>query len=175
MMLIITLKPSSCEKLRSIYNFGADYIYAKSELSPSNFNVCNRMAVDLLMSVIKVHSLVLIAFTILVSLPFYKNLHNEHELIVPIILPFVDPNTQNGFYINMANQMVHLCIGSLAIPIHNLFGCILKNNVLVAAAVIQNTLAEFKMKLKKDKKFVKDTMCYWEFRNIILKILDYHK
>lgn len=174
-MLIVTLRPSSCAKLRSVYNFGVDFIYAKSEITSSNYDVCNRMAIELLMSVMKVHSLVLVAFAILTALPFYKNLHHEYELVVPIILPFVDPNTQNGFYINMANQMVHLCIGSLSIPIHNLFVCILKNNVLVMAAVIGNTLAEFQKKLKINKRFARGTMCFWEFRNIILKISDYHK
>lgn len=174
-MLIISLKPSSCEKLRSIYNFGADYIYANSEISSSNFDVCNRMAIDLLKSAIKISSLVFVAYIILVSLPFYKTLHNEYELVLPIIMPFVDPNTQNGFYINMANQLVHLCIGSFGIPIHNLFGCILKNNVLVTAAVIENTLNEFKKKLKNNKNFAKETACIGEFRNIVLKILDFHK
>lgn len=171
MMLIVTLKPSSCERLRNIYNFGADYIYAKNEISSNNFDVCNQMAIDLLKSTIKVNSLVFAAFAILVGLPFYKNLHNEHELIVPIIIPFVE----NGFRINVANQMVHLCIGSFAIPIHNLFSCILKNNVLVTAAVIRNTLNEFKKRLKHDKSSAKDAMCIWEFRNIVLKILDFHK
>lgn len=174
-MFILSLKLSTCAKIRSIYNFGPNFIYANSEISPRHYVVCNRMAIDLLVSVIKVNSIVFIAFTILIGLPFYKNAHNEHELILPIIMPFVNPNTQNGFYINMANQMLHLCIGSLAIPIHNLFGCILKNNVQVTAAIIENTLIEFKMKLKNDKKFAKDTMCIWEFRNIILKILDYQK
>lgn len=169
------LKPSSCEKLRNLYNFGADYIYAKSEISPSNFIVCNRMAIDLLTNAIKVHLLVFVAITILIGLPFYKIFHNEHEMIIPIIVPFVDPNSQNGFYINMANQMVHLCIGSLSIPIHDLFVCILRNNVLVTAAVIENTLVELKMQLKTDKKLTKNIMWFWECRNIILKILDYHK
>lgn len=175
MMLIFSLEPSSCTKLRSLYNFGADYIYAKSEISPSNFRVCNQMATGLLRSTIKVHSLVFAAFTILVGLPFYKFLHNEHELILPIIMPFVDPNTQNGFRINVANQMIHLCIGSFAIPMNNLFGCILKNNVLVSAAVIKNALNEFRVKFKNDKNFAKKRMCIWEFRNIVLKVSDFHK
>lgn len=175
MMLIIAIKSSSRRKLRNMYNFGADYIYAKSEISPSNFDVCNRMATDLLKSTIKVNSLVFLAFTILVGLPFYKILHNEHELILPVIMPFIDPNTQNGFFANMANQMIHLCIGSFSIPIHNTFVCILKNNVLVTAAVIKNALNEFKIKLKNDKNFSKETICVWEFRNIVLKTLDYHK
>lgn len=174
-LFVIVLNPSTCEKLRSLYNFGADSIYANSEKSSSGFDVCNRMAIKLLVSVVRVHSLLLVAFTILVGLPFYKLFHNEHELVVPIILPFVDPNTQNGFYINTVNQMVHLCIGSLSIPIHNLFVCILKNNMLVTAAVIENSLNEFKMELENDKRSAKKMMDFWEFRNIIGKILDYHK
>lgn len=75
------------------------------------------------------------------SAPIYKTfIKNEKELIVPVILPFNDPETENGFYINYANQGITCGIGVIMISASEILTCLLKNSVALTAAVIENLL-----------------------------------
>lgn len=173
-MLIIILKPWTREQLRQLYNFAADYIYAKCNDSPNIWNLCNRMAIYLITCSIRVNSLVVLSYALAICAPLYKTLFtDENEMILPIILPFINPDTQTGFNINYTYQLIFCIFGSIAVPGCELVSCVLKNNVSVIAAVIEYTLTEFEIRLEMDDPAPADVSL--EFRNIIIKIQDFDR
>lgn len=173
-LLIIALYPPTRLRLRHLYLFSAEYVYANSNISFKNHTVCDKMAIDLLICSIRVNSMVFLSYLLLVCGPLYKNLFtDEREMMFAIILPFIDPETDTGFTINLTNQMISVLLGSFVIPGTELLTCILKNNVTAIAAIIENLLMEFQSLAEADKKSSIEWAC--EFRNIIMKILDFDR
>lgn len=132
------------------------------------------MAIYLMTCTIRVNLMVFLSYSCLIWALLYQNLYtDEHVMMFPIILPFIDPETDTGFTINMVNQMISVLLGTFVIPGTEIVTCILKNNVTATAAVIENSLLELKCMVRKEKRF--SIKCAWEFRNIILKILDFDR
>lgn len=86
-------------------------------------------------------------------------------------MPLADPETQNGFYLNIANQPAICSIGIVAVPVIELITCFMVNNISVAAAVIENSLLEFASLIEKNHQLSADRKS--KFRNIIVKIMDF--
>lgn len=104
--------PSTRKQYHRMYNFAGDFIYTSIETAPENQHVCDKMAIDLIVSSCKIITLIFFAMALSCSGPFYKFIvKNEKELIIPVILPFVDPDTEHGFYINFCCQMVSCAYG----------------------------------------------------------------
>lgn len=173
-LLIIIMNSFTREQLRRLYNFGADFIYAKHDISPKNHDVCDDMAVYLITCSIRVNLLILLSYALAVGAPLYKTLFtDENEMILPVVLPLINPDTPNGFNINYAYQVVICIFGGFIVPGCELVTCVLKNNVSVIAAAIANALTEHEIKLGKNNGVPENFDS--EFRNILLKILDFDK
>lgn len=70
------------------------------------------MADNLLFSSIRVGLLQLGCMLVAAFTSFYKIFFiHENEMPLHLILPFIDPDTQQGFYINLANQFMTGCGG----------------------------------------------------------------
>lgn len=158
-----------------MYNFAGDYIYASSDLSPKNKEVCDKMAISLLSSSIKMFGLEFFALNLACLGPVFKIfIKNEKELIVPAILPFNDPDTDKGYIINFLSELPLCAIGVILVPSTDLFTCVLKNNISVSAAIIKNSLQEFSEIFEEsDVEFSAEHSL--RFRNIILKIMDFNR
>lgn len=132
------------------------------------------MAINLVTRSLIIGLLVTLSLAMAGFVPIYKLIFtDEHEWIISIILPFIDPTTSNGFYINITNQLLICALGGAVIPGIELITCIMKNNAEVAAKVIESSLLDFEKDFKKSKKL--SIECGWKFRNIILKILDFQR
>lgn len=166
--------PSTRKQCHNVYNFAGYFIYANSKKSPTNNVVCNKMAIYLLTSSLNINLLVNISTILMICAPIYKKLaQNENELVIKIVLPFIDPETPNGYAINMISQSITCVFGSIVIPAIELVTCVLKNNISAIAAIIANDVTEFMNSLHvKSKYSVKHTQ---KFTNIILKIDDYNR
>lgn len=172
--MFIALIPSTRQKLRSIYNFGVDYIYANSRISPKIHSVCNRMAIDLLASTVRINQIVYISVAIGDGAPLFKTFFtNEKEMIIPVLLPFIDPETDNGYYINLASQLFACMFGVIIIPTVEQVTVIVKNNLLALVAVIECNIDAFKSSLEVDEEYSAKHIS--DFRNIILQILDFNR
>lgn len=173
-LLLIIMESSTCEQLRRLYNFGADFIYAKHDNSRKNHDVCDDMAIYLIACSIRVNMLIFLSYALAIGAPLYKTLFtDENEMILPVILPFIDPDTQNGFNINYTYQLIICIFGGFVVPGCELVTCVLKNNVTVTSAAIANALTEFEIQLGKGND--PSQRFNLEFRNIILKILDFDR
>lgn len=168
------MTPSTRKQYRYLYQFASNFLYANSETSKSKYSVCNRMAIDLVTSTSKVLVLIAFSFSFITCGPTYKNLFtDEREMIIPVILPFIDPETEMGFYINLISQLICLALGSLGIPSIEVITCILRNTISLSTAIIEDSLNELKNSLERDGNFSIEHA--WQFRNIIIKILDFNR
>lgn len=165
------ITPSTCEKSRALYNFSGKYIYQNAHISPKNYEVCNQMANELITSSMKIIFVLWLSFGIALATPLYILLFtNEREMILPVIYPFIDPDTDSGFYINLASQYVICLFGVFILPGCELILCVLKNGYTAYAAVVENDIMEFGYQLENNKAFSQKYIL--QFRNIILKIGD---
>lgn len=157
-----------------MYNFAGDFIYKNSKKSPRNNVVCDKMAIFLLTSSININLLVNVSTISMISAPIYKKLvQNENELVIKIVLPFVDPETPNGYAINMISQSITCLFGSIVVPAIELVTCLIKNNISAIAAVTANDIIEFMNYSRVNSKYsVEHTQL---LTNIILKIDDFNK
>lgn len=160
--------------MRRLYNFGNDSIYAHYNSTPKTHEVCDKMAIDLLIRSIRVNGVIIFSYSLLVLAPLHKNFFtDEREMLLPVILPFIDPDTQLGFTINTINQMITVPMGIFVIPAAELTTCVITNIIQTTAALIENSLIEFKSLVKADKNF--SNKCVLEFRNILMKIADFDR
>lgn len=152
-----------------MFNFAGDFIYANSDISPSTYRVCDRLAIDLATRTLGILMVLVFGFFSVGALPTYKLLHDgEKEMVLPVILPFVDPETNEGFTINLCNQWFSLGCGTFIIPATEIITCLLKNCISVSAAIIRNSLADFGTDL--DGEFTNERSLHYV--NIIKQILD---
>lgn len=173
-VFIIILIPSTRKRYRYMYNFAGNFLYSNCETSPSKNIVCDRMAIYLVTSTSKVLVLIVFSFSFITCGPIYKNLFtDDSEMIIPVILPFIDPETENGFYANLTSQLISSAFGAIAVPAIEVVTCVLKNTVSTSAAIIADSLIEFKNGLAHDGNFTDKRI--WLFRNIIMKILDFNR
>lgn len=161
-------------KKTGLYNFAGDFIYANSGTSSKNHRVWDRMAIYLLSGSIKISLLMLFSVSLCVFPPLYKkNFTDDNEMIISVILPFIDPDTKTGFYINLANQMVTCVYGAVIIPATELITCVLKKTASATAAIIENSLQEFGDSLQHTAIFSNKHAL--QFHNLILKMIDFDK
>lgn len=131
------------------------------------------MAFNLLICVIRVTLLQITSLLLVSIVPMYNILFtDDKEMIIPVILPFIDPNTTNGFYLNVANQLVISGFGAFIVPGSELVSCITSNNLTVTAHMINNSLIEFNELLNEQQKFTKKHM--EQFEKIVKQISDFH-
>lgn len=115
-LLIISLFPSTCMQARHLYNYGGDYIYADSAISPNNFTVCNKMAIDLMMRSVLVLFLVFIFYWIMHSCvvhTVYRFTRHytqmERKWYYPLYCHLLNPMFRR--YTNFANQVCGFVVG----------------------------------------------------------------
>lgn len=113
----LALKTSTREMLASMYNYSGKYIYANSGITARNYQICEKLANDLISGSIKICVLLAIAIDLSICAPLNKlTFKHEKELIIPVILPFINPDTDFGFYMNLGNQLVICLYGAIIIP-----------------------------------------------------------
>lgn len=170
-MFIIVITPSTSKQYRHMYNFAGNFLYGRTDY---NNNVRDRMAISLLTSTSKVLTLLMVTFTFIMIAPIYENLFNDgREMIIPVVLPFIDPDTKNGFYINSASQMFCLALGAVIVPGTEIMTCVLKNTISAMAAIVEDSLLELGKNLEIDEQF--SDLRVYQFRNIVVQILDFDR
>lgn len=166
--------PSTRIRFYQIYNFAGDFIYTNNENTLNHQKVCDKQVVDLLMDSIKIVLLIILSLFFMYCVPLYNILiKNEYDVIIPNILPFVDPQTKTGFLANLANQLIFCFYGVIALTGIELITCVMKSGILATAAVIKNEFCELDEILQQNEKFSSNFT--WQFRNILVKILDFDR
>lgn len=155
-----------------LYNFSGKYIYPNSDVSAKNYVLRDRLANELICGSLKVVLLIYVSLILGIGAPMYKLLFtDEKEMPMPVIYPFIDPDTKRGFYINLASQYLSCLSGFVIFPGVELVLCALKNNFTSYAVVVENDITDFGCQLKDERKCSHKRTS--QFRNIILKVLDF--
>lgn len=173
MLLVLALMPSTRPRLRAIYNFVGDYIFNNSNVSAKTYEVCDRMAIGMVKTTVTVILILATGFSAGGFQPLMETLFSDDRILfVPVIIPCTDPNTANGFYINLGHQIVAGIFGFVIVGVVEIATCVFRNTFVTIAAVIENSILEFNDRLKEHQRFsLKMTL---RFRNIIQKILDFY-
>lgn len=157
-----------------MHTFSGHFIYAISGSSGWRHVVCTRMVNQLIFDCIRISVLVAISLLLTFAYPLFLIVFfGQKHVLVPVILPFVDPYTDQGFYINLIHQINFGIFGSFAILGIEMTTCVNKNATMVAADYIQSNLEELENNLKNDSEFTIQRA--QEFRNIIVQVQDFHR
>lgn len=149
-----------------------DYIFVNSNVSTKTYEVCDRMAIAHIKSTATAIFVLVVGFSIGGLHPLMTCLSDERILFVPVIFPYTNPESLNGFYINFTHQIIVGVIGSLGVFVCEMITCVIRNVFVTVAAVVEHSISEFTELIKMDKRISKTKK--FHFRNIILKILDFH-
>lgn len=74
--------PSKRKQYRYLYNFAGDFLYVSSKTPSSNHDVCDRMAIYLVTSTLKVLLLIAVSFSFIIVAPTYKNVFTVEEAVI---------------------------------------------------------------------------------------------
>lgn len=176
--MLTVLKPSTCSQLRSLYNFSRDYIYANFSVSKNVNHICNQMAINLFVSCTRTAILINFSFMLAAAGPTYKLFFTDQkELFVPVILPFINPDTEFGFWVNLIYQLMNCSVGVFVLLGTETGVCVIKGNINISAAIIETEMKELENQLHADEDGdeVHSDENTSIFRNIILQILDLNR
>lgn len=162
------------QKLQVNANYVGKYFSVISNVSRSHRKLCDKMANQFLLNTSKTFLWLNISFTILVFIPIIVILSgNKDMMIIPIVIPFFEPNSIFGYYINLSNQLVFCFLGAFSTLGIETTTCMLKSYMETAAAVIQLEMEELSEHLQQNSTFTKKRTI--EFRDIIVKIQNFDK
>lgn len=163
------------EHFKSVVNFGGEYIYVENKKRTlDDKKIRDKMAIQLITSSIKIMSLFNISLILMMAVPaFLIVILRQNQLIIPVIIPFIDPDTEFGYNVNMINQLLFSMLGFTALAGIELGTCTIKNCVISSAAVIKFNLSELDKKLQTNSEFTVERA--HELRNSIVQIQDFDR
>lgn len=136
--------------------------------------ICDRMAIELLLSSVKVTTLIMFSLMLGTCAPLYKTLFtDEKEVIVSFVYPFIDPGSIVTLFINLVCQSIEASSAFIIVPVSELITCVLNNNITTTAAVVEIELIELKNKLELENKYSNEHALH--YRDMIVKILDFNR
>lgn len=142
------------KRFQRLLRFSEKHIYNNFHISKGIYEVSDQCAIDLLIGAIKLESLIVVSISTFSVLPMYSLLvKKEYDLPVPIVLPFTEPETPRGFWMNMPHQMMYCVFGLLAIALIELVTCILKNTVAASSSIICQMFKDLDKNLHSPDKF----------------------
>lgn len=124
-----------------------------SDAEPGYVKVCDDSAIRLIKVTTEDMMLFVVSAFFLLALPVYLYFFkNEHELLLPLILPYVDPDTRDGFILNCTHQLILASVGICGMLGVEFEKQICKNAVWVQSVVTCYQLDEMDVYLKQETK-----------------------
>lgn len=172
-MYYLIVNPRLMVRFREMLFF-AEHIYEGYNASPDYRKVCDDCTAHLFRSAFYDISLFLFSFLLVVLIRFYLLIFkNEFQLFYPWILPYVDPETVVGFYINFGHQMAFgLCAFCALLGIEVTITT-LKNSVYLQSMSISYSIDQFDKCLSAEKDFKIKMKA--QLRNILAQIGDFER
>lgn len=95
---------------------------------------------------------------------------NAHPMTIPIILPFIDPETNSGYYLNVANQLFISFTGIFGNIGIEFISSMMVNNIWVGVSSVQCALDEFSEFIRQKPHETLDMK--YKLRTILTRIRD---
>lgn len=173
-LLVIVLMPSTRARARFLYNFVGEYIFAKSPVSTRTYAIFDRMAIGIVKNTAKALLIFSFTFSITVIQSVLETFYwNERMLIVPVILPFIDPDSSKGFYINLVFQIIVGFPSIVVVIASEIVICVVRNVFITIAALTEDSISEFMTVMESNEKFSHHENM--QFRSFIQKILEVYR
>lgn len=162
------------KKVTKLLYFTAEHIYTDTnENSNSNYiEACNQSARKLIRSVLKTHGIFVVLGVIYMIFPIFAYLmHNEIQLILPVLLPFTDLESIEGEIINILNQFITISMGVCGHLAMETAFCIMKNSFWAMCVGISYSLDGLVESLKPSER-TSNRIVEHHFRNVFLQFED---
>lgn len=156
--------------LYSLTIFGGDFIYKKNrveQLQP----ILKTQATILIKQTAVIHGLILLSLSIVMIGPVYNYFdQGQRPILLPLLLPFVDPKPLRGYILNTGNQMIICFLGLCGNFLVEGINCMLVNNLRVGISVINYSLMELDSDISIHREFTIEMKL--KFKNILVQIQD---
>lgn len=158
------------EQIRSLVFFGVHFVYTNIN-DAKLYEILDNRATSFIADTVKLLALIATSAFCFCALPLYEFIFNgQRALLINLMLPFVDPDTWHGFYLNTLNIAFTVGItvaGQIAFEITHLT---IINNLKSGADVVRYNLSKLDVALNRSTSFSITTKC--QFRNIIMRSQD---
>lgn len=151
--------------------FGTDYIYNFNSNDRDLNDILDNRSREFIKDAIKLFSVILLSLLACTVYPViaFVFLH-EYVLYANLILPYTNPYTVQGFYVNTGNLLLIAFIGVLASVGMELLNLIMTNNVQTGVKVVAHQFDKLDKELHADSTFTPDKR--YHLRNILMLIQD---
>lgn len=165
----LALSNETVVKFRNLIHFGYKYIYT-TERCGKFANIMDKRANDLIKNTVRLFLVILIVAFLFIIYPLYLFLSKgERPWPVPIIVPFVDPDTDLGYFLCIGNQTIIGTTGILGLTSLEVLVLIMLNNLWTASDNIRYSLDELASNVRKGATI---TVRRAQLRNILMQIHD---
>lgn len=138
-------------RLRSFIRFTVDNIFAKRSPQNDYEKLQLKLAKRMLKQFIKTALGVLLSFPLVVIGPVYGVIfQNKYSIPTGVILPFIDPDTLEGFALNMFIQSLAVLVGVAGTLFTELLVSIADSNVYTLKELIISHLRQVDINIQKD-------------------------
>lgn len=155
--------------VRSLIFFGHLHIYP-TERTGKYAQIANKRANDLMQNSLVVIIIILIAGVLYLVYPIYEYIvDGVRPMPVPIIVPFVDPDTTWGYLWIIGNQLAIATVGFVANMGIEIMVALLVNNLWAASDNIQYALDELALDVRRGRPVA---IRQAQLRNVLVQVQD---
>lgn len=165
------MRVEKVKRLQALMVLPKRKIYKDFDVPAGYTEVCEESANRLFMGATQDIIVIILSMIIITAIPMYKQtIKREHMPLLPYFLPFIDPDTDFGFYINHVNHLIFGLVGYSAFLGYELVIQMLKNTTWAQTSVISYNLKN--LELANEKSSVKEVELQWRVREIMAEITD---
>lgn len=154
----------------SLILFGGDFIYPNHK-DDSHGRLLDLRANKLILGAIGVLLVISSAGLIFVTFPLCSFFfHGEMSMIVPLILPYTNPESNDGYLINLFHQVILAYFGLTANFGIEIISCLLIGNLRAGVDTVNDSVNKLNESLKEKEKLTLEHS--YRLRNILVQIQD---
>lgn len=165
------IRMDKVKSLQALLNMTKTKIYKDFDEPAEYTAVCNKSVDRLFTSAAQDIGVIVVSMIVVTGIPMYQQvILHEHAPILPFFLPFTNPDTVFGFYINHVNHLFFGLLGYPAFLGFELVVQLLKNATWAQTTVISYNLDE--LQSANEKPTVKDVELSRRVREIMAEFCD---
>lgn len=167
----LMIVPSWADEYQSLIFFGGNYIYPLGSESEKLRKAHDEAATMMIRSSLTILAAITLSSLVFAMYPMYTYIfENAHPMTIPIVLPFLDPDTSFGYYLNVANQLFISFIGIFGNIGIEFISSMMVNNIWIGVSSVQCALDEFSEFVKQKPNATLDMK--YRLRTILMQIRD---
>lgn len=168
--LFVIVRPWA-DTYQSLIFFGGKYIYPLHDKNAKLHEAYDEAAIMLIRTSLTIFTAILLSTIGFAVYPLYTYIfENAHPMMIPIILPLTDPETNFGYYLNVSNQLFISFTGIFGNIGIEFISSMMVNNIWVGVSSVQCALDEFSDFIRREPH--KTLQIKYRLRRILMRIRD---